>query len=359
MRNNYCIIMAGGVGSRFWPLSRIEKPKQFIDILGVGKSLLQLTFDRFKKVCPVENILVVTNKMYKNITLEQLPELSVDQVLLEPIGRNTAPCIEYANFVIAQKNKNANIIVTPADHLILNENEFVDVMTDCLKFVDVNDNLLTVGITPTKPETGYGYIQSDSEKVEGEICKVKTFVEKPDLETAKVFIDSGDFLWNSGIFIWSLKAINDAFDEFLPEIHSLFLDGEGKYGTDDETAFIEDAYSKCKKISIDYGIMEKSDNVYIRRAVFGWSDMGTWNSMYEYGEKDESNNCVTGENVYMYDSQNCVVRTTGDKVVVVQGLDDCIVAESDDVILICKQEQEKKIKHYVNEISIKSGDRFI
>jgi len=352
--------MAGGIGSRFWPLSKTERPKQFLDILGMGRTLLQQTYDRFIQLMPAEQIFIVSNLEYKELIIEQLPDLPVDNILLEPLRRNTAPCIDYANFRIHQKNPDANIVVAPSDHLIVKEAEFLQYVQEGLNFVDQNNALLTMGIVPSRPETGYGYIQSLQEKVKDYestgLRKVKTFTEKPDLELAKVFMDSGDFYWNAGIFFWSLTSIMEAFDKHLPEIHSLFLEGEGQYGTASEAQFIEKTYSSCRNVSIDYGVMEKAENVYVLISDFGWSDLGTWGSLYEQLDKDDRKNTVTGKNVFMYDSSGNIVNVQDDKLVVLHGLDDYIVVQNDNIILVCRLEEEQKIKQFVNEIKAELGD---
>ena len=336
--------MAGGIGSRFWPLSKTERPKQFLDILGMGKTLLQQTYDRFIQLMPAEQIFIVSNLEYKELIIEQLPDLPVDNILLEPLRRNTAPCIDYANFRIHQKNPDANIVVAPSDHLIVKEAEFLQYVQEGLNFVDQNNALLTMGIVPSRPETGYGYIQSIQEKVKDYestgLRKVKTFTEKPDLELAKVFMDSGDFYWNAGIFFWSLTSIMEAFDKHLPEIHSLFLEGEGQYGTASEAQFIEKTYSSCRNVSIDYGVMEKAENVYVLISDFGWSDLGTWGSLYEQLDKDDRKNTVTGKNVFMHDSSGNIVNVQDDKLVVLHGLDDYIVVQNDNTILVCNLEED-------------------
>ncbi len=352
--------MAGGIGSRFWPLSKTERPKQFLDILGMGRTLLQQTYDRFIQLMPAEQIFIVSNLEYKELIIEQLPDLPVDNILLEPLRRNTAPCIDYANFRIHQKNPDANIVVAPSDHLIVKEAEFLQYVQEGLNFVDQNNALLTMGIVPSRPETGYGYIQSFQEKVKDYestgLRKVKTFTEKPDLELAKVFMDSGDFYWNAGIFFWSLTSIMEAFDKHLPEIHSLFLEGEGQYGTATEPQFIEKTYSSCRNVSIDYGVMEKAENVYVLISDFGWSDLGTWGSLYEQLDKDERKNTVTGKNVFMHDSSGNIVNVQDDKLVVLHGLDDYIVVQNDNIILVCRLQEEQKIKQFVNEIKAELGD---
>lgn len=356
-QNNYCVIMAGGIGSRFWPMSRTSFPKQFIDILGTGQTLIQQTFDRLLKLAPKENIYIVTNDLYKQLVIDQL-EVDADQVLCEPNRRNTAPCIAYANYKIATKNPNANIIVAPADHLILKEGKFVEVMETALDFTSKNNALVTLGIEPSRPDTGYGYIQFD-DSGEEEIKKVKTFTEKPDLELAQQFLASGDFSWNSGMFIWSLKSIQTAFKDLLPDIESLFQEQEGLFGTDGETAAVEAIYSVCKSVSIDYGIMEKADNVFVISADIGWSDLGTWGSIYTHLPLDENNNAVVGKNTMLYDSKDCIVSVPKDKLVVLQGLENYIVVESNNTLLVCRKSDEQKIKQFVTDIKLSKGETYI
>lgn len=357
--NNYCVIMAGGVGSRFWPLSKLKNPKQFLDILGTGKTLIQMTFERFKSVCPTENYYIVTNEQYKDLVLEQLPQLKPEQVLLEPIMRNTAPCIAYANYKIKQKNKNAHIIVSPADHLITNESDFLNVINQGLDYVDQTDKLLTLGLKPNRPETGYGYIQVENNSINPDITKVKTFTEKPNIELAKVFLESGDFFWNSGIFIWSLFAIEAAFKSYLPDVENLFSSVKNTSNEVSEKEFINKIYPECPNISIDYGILEKSDKVYVFCADFGWSDLGTWGSLYERSDKDEAGNAVQGDNVMLYNSENCLINVPKEKLVVVQGIKDYIIVDSKDTLLICKKENEQDIKTFVGDIKISKNKKFI
>ena len=362
--NNYCVIMAGGIGSRFWPLSRHEKPKQFLDILGTGKTLLQQTFERMNHICPAENILIVTNDNYKEIVIEQLPEIIPDNILLEPMRRNTAPCIAYANFKIQQLNPDANIIVAPSDHLIVNEIEFINVIKKSLEFTKENEVLLTLGIKPNRPETGYGYIQVNNEDKKDNsekfgIKKVKTFTEKPNIEMAKIFYESGEFFWNSGIFIWSLKTIMNSFENYLSEVNDLFKKGIKQYNTNKEKEFINEIYSACKNISIDYGIIEKAENVHVLCADFGWSDLGTWGSLHENSSKDNNNNSVVGENVFVYDSKNSIINMPNIKLAVVQGLEDYIVVESDGILLVCKKEEEQKIRQFVNDVKLNKGESFV
>ncbi len=359
--SNYCIIMAGGIGSRFWPLSKTNHPKQFIDILGTGKSLIQQTYERFNKDIPAENFLVVTNAIYKDLVLEHLPDLNENQVLLEPMRRNTAPCIAYANQIIQKKNPEANIIVTPADHLVTDTESFRKIIRDGLEFVSEQDALLTIGINPSRPETGYGYIQKDENADENKDClfKVKTFTEKPNLELATFFLESGEFLWNSGIFIWSLKSIQKAFYTHLPDVIQLFDEHKDAYGTDAERDAVDKIYSECINISIDYGIMEKSDNVFVCSADFGWSDLGTWGSLYVNSYKNEEGNSVVGDNVFLYECKDSIIKVPSDKLVVVQGLEGYIVVESEDTLLICKQENEQNIKNYLNDVQVSLGDQII
>ncbi|MFO7843744.1 MAG: sugar phosphate nucleotidyltransferase [Bacteroidales bacterium] len=361
-KNNYCVIMAGGVGSRFWPLSKQKKPKQFLDILGTGRTLLQMTFDRFKQICPVENIYIVTSLDYNQIVKEQLPELNQSQILLEPVRRNTAPCIAYANYKILKHNPDANIVTAPSDHLIIKEDEFVKVIEEGLEFVSNKDALLTLGIKPGRPETGYGYIQVVENKPIKEnqlIFKVKTFTEKPNKELAQVFYESGEFLWNAGIFIWSLKSIMKAFDTFLPEVNSLFQEGIQNYDTEKENEFIAKTYFECKNISIDFGIMEKADNVFVYSSDFGWADLGTWGSLHENLDKDKNNNSIQGDNVFAYNLKHCIVKMPNEKLAVLQGLEDYIIVDSDNILLVCKKEDEQEIKQYVNDIKLKLGDKFL
>ena len=358
--NNYCVIMAGGIGSRFWPMSRTSHPKQFLDILGTGETLIQQTYRRLKRICPEENIYIVTNDIYKDLINQQLPGILDEQIICEPSRKNTAPCIAYANHKIALKNPNANIVVAPADHLILKEDEFVRVINLALNYTEKNECLLTLGITPSRPDTGYGYIQFDSNHstIDDEIKKVKTFTEKPDLELAKQFIESGEFCWNSGMFIWSLKSINQAFENLLPQMNQMFEDGIDIYNTPEEVDFIQKTYSTCKNISIDYGIMEKSTNVYVISADIGWSDLGTWGSIYTHLPLDENQNAIVGDTVLIYDSSNNIVNVPKDKLVVLQGLDDYIVVESDKILLVCKKQDEQKIKQFVNDVKLIKDDKF-
>ena len=349
MKNNYCIIMAGGVGSRFWPLSKSDKPKQFLDFFGTGRSLLQMTFDRFKDIVPTENIYIVSNKNYKQTILEQLPQLAPEQVLLEPMRRNTAPCIAYAVYKIRAKSEKANIIVVPSDHLITREEEYIRIVKQGFEFVEKNDNsLLTLGMKPTRPETAYGYIQIADGN--GILRKVKTFTEKPNIEMAKIFVNSGEFFWNSGMFFWSLNAIIENFKEFLPEIAAKFELGKDFYHTEKEQDFIDEIYPLCENISIDYGVMEKSKDVYVMIADFGWSDLGTWDSLYELGEKDEDGNAVFQCQSKFYNSHDNLIVMPKGQIAVIDGLDGFLIANYNNVLLICKKEEEKKIRQFVSDV---------
>jgi mannose-1-phosphate guanylyltransferase len=361
MKNRYVLIMAGGVGSRFWPLSRKEKPKQFLDILGKGETLIQQTFRRFRSVCPEENIFVVTSAEYKELVVEQLG-IKPDRVLAEPLRRNTAPCIAYGIFRIKGENPDAIVAVTPSDHLIEKEDIFVDVINTAFDFSSANKALLTLGITPDRPETGYGYIQANKKKpVAGfdGLLKVKTFTEKPDIELAKVFLGSGDFYWNSGIFIWSVDSILDAFEKYLPDIYTSFDESKKMLGTKKEEVAIAQTYASCRSISIDYGIMEKSDNVYVLCADVGWSDLGTWGTLYEHSSPDGSGNTIVRGNVFSYDNSGNVINVAEGKVAVLQGLKDYIIVDQDDVLLIVKKDQEQKVKYYLEDVKKKTGEKFL
>jgi mannose-1-phosphate guanylyltransferase len=358
-KNTYVAIMAGGIGSRFWPLSRVNYPKQFLDILGAGQTLIQQTFERFSRLVPVENIYVVTANEYLEITKQQLPQLPKENILGEPFRKNTAPCIAYISFKLKGVNPDASLIVAPADHLILQEDTFLQVCTNALAFVNHFNALVTIGITPTYPNTGYGYIQHESIEATPGIYKVKTFTEKPNRELAQTFIASGDFLWNSGIFVWQLKKGLQAFQKHLPEMYEVFAAEEEKLNTAEEKVTLESIYPQCSNISIDFGVMEKADNVYVIPASFGWSDLGTWNSAWENMEKDYYENAVAGNNVMVFDAAKCVVHVPDKKLVVLQGLEDFIVADTKDVLLICKKEKEQEIKDYVAEVKRNKGDKFL
>ncbi|MFN8416585.1 MAG: mannose-1-phosphate guanylyltransferase [Cytophagaceae bacterium] len=350
-KNNYAVIMAGGIGSRFWPFSRTKFPKQFHDVLGTGTTLIQQTVGRFKNICPNENIFIVTNKNYVDLVKQQLPFLKDEQILAEPVAKNTAPCIAYACYKIAQKNKNANIVVAPSDHIILKEREFEEVVNLALENTANSDILITLGIKPSRPDTGYGYIQyiEDSKK---RVKKVKTFTEKPAYDLAVKFLESGDFVWNAGIFVWNAHSIVESIKQHMPDLHELFKDGAADFWTPKEEAFINKVFSQCKAVSVDYGIMENAENVYVVLADFGWSDLGTWKSLYENSEKQEANNVIDG-NVMVYDSSHCIIKTPKDKLVVVEGLDNYIVAEFDGVLMICRKDNEQRVKDFVADIKAK------
>lgn len=357
-KHRYCVIMCGGIGSRFWPYSRQARPKQFIDFFGTGRSLLQMSYDRMLPLIPKENIIVVTNEKYAPLVKEQLPELNDGQLLLEPARRNTAPCIAWAAWHIKSKDPDATMVVTPSDHLITGEAEFVKSIEHGLEFVEGRDALLALGISPTRPETGYGYIQVGAE-VEPGIRKVKTFTEKPDLELAKVLLESGEFYWNSGLFIWSVKSIVSALREHCPNVAGLFDMGEDVFGTERETDFIKREFSGCLSISIDYAVMERASNVYVETVNFGWSDLGTWSALYDTSEKTTGGNVTKKCRVMTYNSENNIVALDSDKLVVINGLNDYIVADSGDVLLICPKSDEQHIKQYVNDAKIAYGDTYL
>ena len=360
MKNNFVAIMAGGIGSRFWPKSRVAYPKQFIDILGVGKTLLQLTYERFLETVPKENIYIVTNEIYYQIVKDQLPQLIDNQILLEPLRRNTAPCIAYVASKIKAINPNANIVVAPSDHIVLKNAAFNEVVLKGLEHVSKNDTLLTLGIVPTRPDTGYGYIQYHEQKGANGIFKVKTFTEKPDIQLAKQFIESGDFLWNSGIFIWNVNSILKAFETHLHDMYEIFHEGDAIYNTAGEKAFIDKAYQHCPNVSIDYGIMEKADNVKIIPADIGWSDLGTWQSLYEKYDKDSLENAINGSNVMTIETSNSMVMVPDGKLVVLQGLNGYCVVDTGDVLLVCKRDREQEIKQITADVKkLKDGEKFL
>lgn len=351
--------MAGGIGSRFWPMSRTNYPKQFLDILNIGRTLIQSTYDRFAKFIPKENIYVVTFEDYADIVAEQLPELSKANILCEPSRKNTAPCIAYVSYKIQLLNANANLICAPSDHLITDDDGFIKICNEALKFTAHIKGLFTLGIKPTHPNTGYGYIQYEPLAVGENIYKVKTFTEKPTVEIAKAFIASGDFLWNAGIFVWQVKNIIKAFEKLLPEIHEVFDAELNNFNTDAEKEAIERIYPLCVNISIDYGIMEKADNVYIMPSSFGWSDLGTWASASQNLEKDYFGNAVVGDNVMIIDATNNLVHASNKKLILLQGLNDYVVVDTKDVLLICKKDKEQEIKEYVAEVKRNKGDKFL
>ena len=347
MNNNYCIIMAGGIGSRFWPLSKDNYPKQFLDILGTGKSFIRSTYERFSPVIPDENFLVVTNKAYKQLVLEHLPMLKPDQVLCEPARRNTAPCIAYAAYHIQSCCKEANIVVTPADHLVTNETEFQRIIRLGFDFLTKNPNaLMTIGIKPSRPETGYGYIQVPKQDVLPEVVKVEMFKEKPNYETAVKFVEDGNYFWNSGIFLWTLDGIMQAFKQYLPEMVEVFEKGKHLFGTPKEQDFISEHFVDCPNISIDYGVMEKSPNTYTIPADFGWSDIGTWGSLFTHAKKDNNGNALRGK-VVSVDNKNSIINIEEGFEAVVEGLEDYLVAYRDHSLLVCKLHDEQQIKIWI------------
>jgi mannose-1-phosphate guanylyltransferase len=352
-KNLYVVLMAGGVGVRFWPYSRNSKPKQFLDVLGTGKTLLQSTFERFLPICPAENIYIVTHEEHAQLVKQQIPEIKDEQILTEPMRKNTACCIAYASYKIAQRSTDAIIVVTPSDHLILREQEFLDVIKKAADQAKGQDKLMTLGITPTRPETGYGYIQYHTDKTFAK--KVKTFTEKPELSLAKKFLESGDFVWNSGVFIWGAKAILDAFHQHLPETAEVFDEiVKPKLGTPEEKEAILSAYSQSKSISIDYGIMEKASNVYVCLGNFTWSDLGSWGSIHEISEKDDNNNAVAA-NTLMYETRNSIIKGSPDMLIVVQGLNGYLVGEFGNVIIVCEKDKEEQFRKFVNDVKTRPG----
>lgn len=356
MNNTYCVIMAGGVGARFWPLSRQSRPKQFLDILGTGKSFIRHAFERFLPMIPVGNFLVVTNRRYRELVLEHLPELKPEQVLCEPIGRNTAPCISYAAYSLLARDPDARMVVTPSDHLILDERTFHGIIGECLRFVETHDALMTVGIRPSRPETGYGYIQISDDKP---ISKVKCFTEKPNPELAQTFVQCGEFFWNSGIFIWKVRDAVRALERYLPENSALFRGILSAYGTPGEQAAVERVFAECRPVSIDYGVMEKADNAYVRCGDFGWSDIGTWGSLYQHARKDRYANAKPEEGCYTCDTRSCIISLPKGKAAVVNGLKDYIVVDTEDVLMICPRAQEQHIRKFIDEVKYDKGEKFI
>ena len=358
-KHNYVAILAGGIGSRFWPKSRTPFPKQFIDILNTGKTLIQSTYERYAGFIPEENIYVITVDEYVDIVKKQLPSINPLNILAEPSRKNTAPCIAYIAFKLMQKDPEASLIVAPSDHLVLDNAEFEKVAMEALNFSAHMKAFVTLGIKPTYPNTGYGYIQHEALSVADNIFKVKTFTEKPNTELAKAFIASGDFLWNAGIFIWQIKNIIKAFEQYQPEMYELFTAEQAYYNTEREQEALERIYPLCTNISIDYAIMEKANNVYVIPSSFGWSDLGTWNSAYDNLEKDYLGNAVAGDNVMVIDATKCMVSAPHNKLLVLQGLDDFIIVDTKDVLLICKKDKEQQIKDYVAEVKRNIGDQYL
>lgn len=351
-KNFYVVLMAGGVGVRFWPYSRNSKPKQFLDVLGTGKTLLQSTFERFTPICPVENILVVTHEEHAALVKEQLPDLTDEQILTEPMRKNTAACIVFASYYIYKKNPDAVVVVSPSDHLILKEVEFQEIIKKAFDQAKSQDKLITLGIPPTRPETGYGYIQYHTDKSFAK--KVKTFTEKPELSLAKKFLESGDFVWNSGIFIWGVQAILKEIQTHLPEMSEVFEEIKDKIGTAQQKEAILEAYPQCKSISIDYGIMEKATNVFVCLGNFTWSDLGSWASMHEISSKDENNNVVSA-NAITYETRNCIVKGSPDKLIVAQGLNGYLIGEFGNVFIVCEKDKEEQFRRFVNDLKAKSN----
>ncbi len=358
MTDNYCVIMGGGIGSRFWPFSRESYPKQFLDFFGTGRTLLQMTYDRFVKIIPKENIYIVTNEQYADLIKEQLPQLAEHQVLLEPTRRNTAPCIAYAAYHIMALNPKANIVVAPSDHLIIKEDEFLEDVRKGFEFVTDHDALLTMGIRPSRPETAYGYIQSCDELVDC-FSKVKTFTEKPNLDLAKIFYESGEFFWNSGIFLWNVNSIVSALHKYMPDIAARFDLGLPVFNTPEEKDFIHQNFAYCPNISIDYAVLEKADNVYMLGVDFGWADLGTWGSLYDIAPKDKEENTQLKTHTLLYEcSGNVIALADPNRLAVVQGLKDYIIAESGNVLLICKREDEQRIKEFMADAQMLHGKEF-
>lgn len=350
--------MAGGAGTRLWPFSRQSFPKQFHDMLDAKRSFLQETVARLEGVCPPENIFIVTNTEYQQLVKEQLPFLKDEQILLEPSKRNTAPCVAYAAYKIAKKTQKANILVLPADHVIEEVHLFQDALKTALTYATTHDTLMTIGIKPTRPDTGYGYIQYDTENTESDVRKVRQFTEKPDVEYAKKFIESGDFVWNAGIFIANLQTMLQAIEKHIPEVAELFAQAQTDFYTPKESSAIQKAYMHCRDVSMDKGIMEEAENVAVVLSSFGWSDMGTWKSIYEKATKDQHGNSIKGKNVLAYNTENTIIRTPKDKLVVVQGLKDYIIAEYEGVLMICHMDEEQRVREFVADAKEK-GQKFI
>ena len=360
MLNNhrYCVIMCGGIGSRFWPYSRASRPKQFIDFLGTGRSLLQMSYDRVVSIVPPGNIIFLTNEEYAAHIRQQLPELDESQILLEPARRNTAPCIAWAAYRIKARDPQASIMVAPSDHLITREALFEKAILEGFEFVENNHALLTLGIRPTRPETGYGYIQVGVE-ASGDIHKVKTFTEKPRRELAEVFMESGEFFWNSGIFLWTADSIIRELHEHAPDLAATFDAGEGLFGTEAEREFIERNFPGVMGISIDFAVMEKSQNVYVECVSFGWSDLGTWSSLYDQSPKNRDGNVTQNCAVLAYNSTGNIFAVNGEKLIVADSLHDYIVADAGDVLLICPKAEEQRIKQMVNDARVSYGDKYL
>ena len=349
MENNYCIIMAGGIGSRFWPMSTPQKPKQFLDVLGIGKTLIQMTYERLLHVAPKENIFILTNESYAQLVKEQLPDLTSDQILTEPLRKNTAPCIAYASAKIFAKNKNATLIVAPSDHLILKEDNFVQTVNIAIEDANQDEKLVTIGIKPTRPDTGYGYIEFSEEKeiFPGQITSVRHFREKPSKEVAEIFVKSGNYYWNSGIFIWKAQSILNSLEKFKPELHALFAGDLSFYNTPAEQENINRCFHECEDISIDFAVMEHAKNTDVVLANFDWSDLGTWGSLHVHLEKDYNGNAVIGDNVHITNSTNCIVNLPNEKLALIDGLENFIIVEADNMLMIINKNDEQNLKTYL------------
>ena len=355
--NHYVAIMAGGIGSRFWPASRTATPKQFLDILGVGKSLIRLTFERFLKLCPPENIFIVTNGIYKDLVKEHLPEITDNQILCEPSRNNTAPCVAYTSFKLHNLNPEANFVVAPSDHIILKEDIFIAQIEKALDFANKNDALVTLGIEPSRPDTGYGYINFQKEGVEG-VHQVIKFTEKPPLEKAKTYLESGDYLWNAGIFVWKAKSILQSFQENAPKIYEILESGYPYYNTTSEQDFINENYPKTPSISVDYAIMENAKNIYTLPSEIGWSDLGTWGSLHAEMDKDENGNVINGDQIITENVSNSLIRAPKGKLVVLRDLDDYIIVDENDVLMVYPKSKEQEIKGLTGKIKDAYGDKF-
>lgn len=356
---HFTVIMAGGVGSRFWPMSTKNHPKQFLDVLNTGKSLIRSTFERFQKITPTENILVVTNEQYRDLVKKHIPELDNEQILGEPVGKNTAPCIAYAKEKIRKKSATASMVVAPSDHIIRNEDVFVEVVTKSLNYALDNPELVTLGIEPTRADTGYGYINYQRKSQKDGFYPVNNFTEKPNQKLAQEFVESGDYLWNAGIFVWSLDSIDKAFEKNLSEMNSLFADKQGDYNTANENKAIEDVYAQCENISIDYGIMEKADKVSVYPAPFDWSDVGTWNALYDIREKDDNSNVISSKHQFIRNSEGCLVHLSSDKLVALNGVKDLVIVESDSAIMVIDRNDEQAVKEVVNSLKKENKIDFV
>lgn len=359
MSQYYVVIMAGGIGSRFWPYSRVAKPKQFLDVLNIGKTLIQMTYERYLNICPKENIYIVTNEDYCDLVKEQLPDLSENQILSEPARRNTAPCIAYACRKIYKNDVEAKIIISPSDHLVIKEQAFIEVVEKALEYIHENNALLTLGIKPSRPDTGYGYIQYEEDSNNGGIFKVKAFTEKPDIELAKTFLKSGDFLWNSGMFIWRASTILEAMKMHIPEVYEAIESVADTFYTEKESIAIKKAYTQCTSISIDYAVMEKAENVHVMPAEFGWSDIGTWASLYAIYEKDYLGNAVSGNMVKVYDGADNMIVVPKQKMVVLNGIKGCCIVDTEDVLLITKLDREQEVKKITTDLKAKKLDKYL